>query len=139
MDSEFQRACAEASQVLSAAEGYFVEHISLGVDGDVDRLNISLRYGPPKPDILVSFTRLYHTRVTKPPEASGSFADALEVVYLPRTEAGWPADAERLVTRHPGLPELVWFRLIGPTELDVIASTVTLFVERKPVIPGRSR
>jgi hypothetical protein len=129
VETEFQRACAEAGRVLSGAEGYFVERISFGVDGDADHLDIGLRHGPGKPDILVSFTRLYHARVSKPPEASGSFADALEVVYLPRGSGSWPADAERLMQRHAGLPELLRFRLVGPTEVDVIASAVTVYVE----------
>lgn len=39
----------------------------------------------------------------------------------------WPDEAAGMVRRFGGLPELAWLRIVGPIEVDVVASIVTIY------------
>ncbi|MFI6735126.1 hypothetical protein ACIBI9_19545 [Nonomuraea sp. NPDC050451] len=93
---------------------------------DSGRGEIMLRHGPHQPDITISLAGLHHLSIDKPPESSGCFLDEASVVHLPASPAPWP-DGFDGVRRHPGLPELAWIRLIGPMEIEIVASLLTVF------------
>ncbi|MEU9539191.1 hypothetical protein [Streptomyces mirabilis] len=91
-----------------------------------DSLEIILRKGPASPDVLIELSNLHYISVSKPPEISGCFIDAISLIHLPKTPRPWPGDAAGRVRRCDGLPELAWLRVLGPTEADVMASIVTV-------------
>lgn len=113
--------------MLAPCVSYFVERISFGTVDDGDCVDVFLREGPHKPDIVISLTYLHHVETAEPTEVWGSFIDEILLDHLPRMPHAWPADAIGLVDRSAELPELVRLRIGGPSEVDVIASALTVY------------
>ena len=76
---------------------------------------------------MISLSNLRYVSVAKPLEISGSFIDAIFLIHLPKMPPQWPADAADRVGRFDGLCELAWLRILGPPEVDVVASIVTIY------------
>ncbi|MER5446489.1 hypothetical protein ABT052_19630 [Streptomyces sp. NPDC002766] len=126
-EGAFENRCENAASVLAPCIGYFVERVSFDAFAEEDFLEISLREGPRKADVRISLCNLHYVSVSKPPELSGSFVDSVSLVHLPRWPHPWPDDVAGRLRRFAGLPELAWLRLTGPTEVDVIASILTVY------------
>lgn len=124
--TRFENVCRDASTALASCEGYFIHRMSFDVVNGFDALEIMLRKGPERPDITISLESLHHLSISKPPESSGCFVDEISVLHLPASPHPWP-DGLTVVRRHPGLPELALLRLVGPMEIEVIASILTVF------------
>ncbi|MFI5780808.1 hypothetical protein [Nocardia sp. NPDC051570] len=122
----FERVCYRANETLALCEGYFIHRIAFDIIEGNDALEILLRHSPHKPDITISLEGIHHLSIDKFPESSGSFLDKVSVVHLPAPPAPWP-DEFATLRRQPGLPELAWIQLIGPTQIEIIASIVTVF------------
>ncbi|GLY71562.1 hypothetical protein [Amycolatopsis taiwanensis] len=124
----FKNRCAAADHTLASCVGYFIEKIVFDAAGETDSLAIALRKGPQKPDVMISLSNLYFTSITKPPGGlHACFVDAISLTHLPQLPHPWPESAEGRVCRFDELPELVWLRIVGPAELDIIASIVTIY------------
>ena len=117
-----------ANEILAESVGSFVDGVSFQMMGDQDLFCLTLRSGPGKPDVMITLVGLYRFSVGKPPDANGSFVDEAKVSLLPRAPAFWPDHAEGLVRRHEHLPDLFWFRLIGPTMVDVVAANLSVSI-----------
>jgi hypothetical protein len=76
---------------------------------------------------VISLSNLRYVSVSKPPEISGCFIDAISLIHLPKTPHPWPEDAAGRVGRFDGLCELAWLRILGPAEVDVVASILTIY------------
>ncbi|MFJ3304700.1 hypothetical protein ACIPSA_16550 [Streptomyces sp. NPDC086549] len=121
---------------------YFVERVSVGAVDDGDCVDVFLREGPHKPDVVVSLTYLHYVDTPEPAEVWGSFIDEILLDHLPRLPHAWPADAIGLVERSAELPELVRLRIVGPSQVDVVASCLTVYTalsddETGLPLPGR--
>ncbi|MCX5380356.1 hypothetical protein [Streptomyces sp. NBC_00091] len=90
-------------------------------------MEITMRDGPTRPDVVISLSDLRHVAVSKPPEISGCYIDAISLTHLPVMPHPWPQDAADRVVRFNGLNELAWLRISGPAEVDVVASIVTVY------------
>lgn len=123
----FERVCYRANETLGSCEGYFIERIAFDIIEGNDALEIMLRHSPYKPDVTISLASIHHLSIDKFPEPSGSFLDKASVVHLPVPPAAWP-DGLTAIRRQPELPELAWIQLIGPMEIEIIASIVTVFI-----------
>ncbi|MFF2522722.1 hypothetical protein [Streptomyces liangshanensis] len=87
---------------------------------------ITLREGPHKPDVVISLARVRYVSVANCADLHG-FVDEISLVHLPKMPHPWPYEATGLVVRFGGLPELSWLRIIGPIEVNVVASLVTIY------------
>lgn len=113
--------------MLAPCLSYFVERVSFGAVDDGDCVDVFLREGPHKPDVVISLTYLHHVETAEPITVQGSFIDEILLDHLPRLPHPWPADAIGLADRSAQLPELVRLRIIGPAEVDIVASTLTVY------------
>ncbi|MFB7124281.1 hypothetical protein [Kitasatospora sp. NPDC056273] len=125
----FKNRCTNAARTLESCIGYFIERISLD-ESNEDRkgntLDVWLREGPQKPDVVVSLSNLHSVRPWEP-GLGVSFIDGISLVHLPKLPLPWPAEAVGRLDRSEGLPELVWLRIAGPIKVDAVATTVTVF------------
>jgi hypothetical protein len=123
----FKNRCTNAARTLSACVGYSISRISFTAFPEEDSLEITLREGPWKQDVIISLTHLHYVSLDKPPQIAGSFIDKISLIHLPGLPHPWPADAIDRVRRFDGLCELVWLRIVGPTEVEAVASIVTVY------------
>ncbi|MER6160761.1 hypothetical protein ABT147_35400 [Streptomyces sp. NPDC001868] len=126
VDDRFKNRCANAARTLASCIGYFIDRIAFDAFAEEDSLEIALREGPHKPDVVISLANLRHISIGKPPELSG-FVDEISLIHLPKMPHPWPDDVAGRVHRFDEMPELAWLRIVGPTEVDVIASIVTIY------------
>ncbi|MET7355914.1 hypothetical protein [Streptomyces mirabilis] len=126
-DDAFKNRCANAARTLAPLSGCFITRISFAAFAEDDSLEIILGKGPASPDVVIELSSLHYVSVSKPPEISGCFIDAISLIHLPKTPRPWPGDAAGRVRRFDGLPELAWLRVLGPADVDVMASIVTVY------------
>lgn len=125
----FKNRCVNASRTLQSCIGYFIERITLDeshADDKESTLDVWLREGPWKPDVVISLSGLRFVRPWDP-DLGGAFIDEIALTHLPKLPTPWSVDAVGGLERTVDLPELVWLRIIGPVEVDAIASTVTVY------------
>ncbi|WP_327188074.1 hypothetical protein [Streptomyces sp. NBC_01334] len=125
----FKNRCLNAARRLESCISYFIERISLN-ESNEDRkentLDVWLREGPRKPDVVISLSNLYSVRPWEP-ELAPIFIDGISLIHLPKLPSPWPAEAVDRLDRSDDLPELVWLRITGPIEVDAVASIVTVY------------
>ncbi|MFI2206998.1 hypothetical protein ACH47Z_41135 [Streptomyces sp. NPDC020192] len=126
-EDAFKNRVANAARTLSACAGYFIDRISFDAFAQEDSMEIALRGGPWKPDVVISLSNLHQVSVAKGPELSGSFIDEISLIHLPKMPHPWPDDAIGRLPRFGGLSEFAWLRIIGPAEVEAIASIVTVY------------
>ncbi|MFJ9776120.1 hypothetical protein ACIRVF_33615 [Kitasatospora sp. NPDC101157] len=127
--SAFKNRCTNAALTLDSCAGYFIERISLDMSGEDRRghtLDVWLREGPQKPDVVVSLSDLHSVRPWEP-GLDPVFIDGISLIHLPRLPLAWAAEAVGRLDRSADLPELVWLRITGPVEVDAVASIVTVY------------
>lgn len=125
----FKNRCLNASRTLQSCVGYFIQRITLNesnADNKENTLNVWLREGPRRPDVAISLTGLHCVRPWDP-DLSAAFVDEIALTHLPKLPVPWSVDAAGRLERTEDLPELVWLRIIGPIEVDAVASIVTVF------------
>ncbi|GAA1014883.1 hypothetical protein Aple_052960 [Acrocarpospora pleiomorpha] len=123
--TRFENMCRNANAALASCEGYFIHRMSFDIVNDRDALEISLRRGPEWPDITISLEGLYHLSISKPPDSAACFVDEISVRHLPELPHPWP-DGFTIVRRFPGQTELALLRVVGPMEIEVVASILTV-------------
>lgn len=123
----FKNRCTNAARTLAECVGYTISRISFDAFAEEDSLEITLREGPWKQDVVISLSNLHHVSVDKPPQIAGSFIDEISLIHLPVLPHSWPADATDRVRRFDGLCELAWLRIVGPVEVEAAASIVTVY------------
>jgi hypothetical protein len=123
----FKNRCLRAARMLAPCVSYFVERVTFGAVDDGDCVDVFLREGPHKPDVVISLAYLHHVEAGDSIAVQGSFIDEILVEYLPRLPHPWPDDAIGLIDRSAALPELVRLRIAGPSEVDVVASCLTAY------------
>jgi hypothetical protein len=125
--SEFQAQCLKAQEILSECEGSIIEKISSSAVNDRSSFEFTLvRTDSTFGEVTVALESVRHLSVGNQVAIESAFADQLSVIHLPASGNPWPEEAERLVTRFANLPELVWVRLVGPVEVDVVAQILTI-------------
>ncbi|MGW3328239.1 hypothetical protein [Streptomyces virginiae] len=126
----FKNRCTNAALTLESCISYSIDRISLA-ESDEDRkdttLDVWLREGPWKPDVVISLSDLHSVRPWEPGPGV-SFIDGISLVHLPKLPLPWPAEAVGRLDRSEDLPELVWLRITGPIEVDAVAAIVTVYL-----------
>ena len=136
MTSDFEALCLSAKQTLGEYIGAFVESVTLVAAGTYDRLDVRLVQVPQKYEVVLSLEQVHYFLLAKPPKMGGSFLDDIAVHYLPNDGRSWPKEADGLVVPFPGLPELVYISLIGPTSLKVVAPVLVVARALSPLGDG---
>ncbi|MFD7912824.1 hypothetical protein ACFV30_19225 [Streptomyces sp. NPDC059752] len=128
----FENRCTNAALTLESCINYSIDRISLD-ESNEDRkdntLDVWLREGPWKPDVVISLSNLHSVRPWEPGLGT-SFIDGISLVHLLKLPLPWPAEAVGRLERSEDLSELVWLRITGPLEVDAVASIVTVYVAR---------
>ncbi|MFE5841431.1 hypothetical protein ACFQ7N_07240 [Streptomyces niveus] len=126
MVTDFYAACADAQSFLSGFTDEFLSDVVLRA-GESTSFHMTLR----KSDGVEAVVALEGVRCLSGGDfhALGGMAliGDIHVTHLPADGAEWPAEAAALMRTFEGLPPLVWLRLAGPLELDVIASIITVY------------
>ncbi|MFD7259129.1 hypothetical protein [Streptomyces sp. NPDC059874] len=125
----FKNRCANAALTLRSCLSYSIDRISLDESNEDDKdnaLDVWLREGPWKPDVVISLSNLYSVRPWEP-GLGASFIDGISLIHLPKMPSPWPAEAIGRLDRSEDLPELVWLRIFGPIEVDAVAAIVTVY------------
>lgn len=121
--------CFNANRALQSCVGYFIERISLNesnADNEENTLDIWLREGPWKPDVVISLANLYSVRPIEP-DVDGAFIDEIAITHLPKLPLPRSVDAVGRLERTEDLPALAWLRIVGPVEVDALAGIVTVY------------
>ncbi|MGW2051845.1 hypothetical protein ACWCPF_42990 [Streptomyces sp. NPDC001858] len=125
----FKNRCTNAALTLESCVSYFIDRISLdecNEDRKDNTLDVWLREGPWKPDVVISLSDLHSVRPWEP-GLGVSFIDEISLVHLPKLPLPWPAEAVGRLDRSEHLPELVWLRITGPVEVDAVAAILTVY------------
>ncbi|MFJ3204788.1 hypothetical protein [Streptomyces sp. NPDC086989] len=125
----FKNRCTNAALTLQSCTNYFIDRISL-VESNENRkdnvLDVWLREGPHKPDVVISLSNL-HSVLPWEPGLAPVFIDGISLIHLPALPSPWPAEAIGRLDRSDDLPELVWLRITGTLEVDTVASIVSVY------------
>ncbi|MEU7749688.1 hypothetical protein ACIBO2_08760 [Nonomuraea sp. NPDC050022] len=116
-------------KVAPRCEGYVVDRLSLAQVDDVDALEIGLRWGPEKPDIMLAFRDLYFFSIGRTPGPGAGPLDQVMATVLGPENAPWPDGISLDLVRSTSLPPLLWLRVEGPVQFDVIAAIATVSLE----------
>ncbi|WP_040793485.1 hypothetical protein [Nocardia paucivorans] len=112
--------------------GYMVDRLTLSQIDETDALDIGLRWGPAKPDIILSFQDVYYFEIGRLPGPGAEPLDDVTATVLPPADEPWPAQLHIDTIRSAALPPLLWFRAEGPVQLNVVAAIANAFVELSP-------
>ncbi|TQE33746.1 hypothetical protein [Streptomyces ipomoeae] len=123
--NELEKVC----RVIESCEGYSIGALSMAVVDDGDMLDISLRWGPEKPDMTISLREVTYFEMGRDAGVpAGPLCELQASVLLP-TGAAWPEglhfDRVRKWIDRP----LIWIRAAGPVQLSVLASTAVVLKE----------
>ncbi|MGJ6964882.1 hypothetical protein ACSDR0_23510 [Streptosporangium sp. G11] len=107
---------------LSAYRGYFLDAVVVHADSAAGTARISLTSEADDTAVIELFG-VVHVTMNRS-DAGGDFIDEAVVRDLPRTGA-WPADAHHLLHLHNNDSELVWLKMTGPQEIEMVARRLT--------------
>ncbi|MFF5210863.1 hypothetical protein [Streptosporangium sp. NPDC000396] len=124
--SRVEAACEKFQEILASCEGCFIDAVSFGTIGGRDYLDVRLVQTQKWEQVTILLEGVRHFSISEGWDIQGSFVDQISVSYLPKTDRPWPVEAERLVTRFDGLPELYWVQLVGPTMISAVAAIMTV-------------
>lgn len=120
-----EAACLNSRILFDRCEGSFVDRIELQFGYDSDQFSISLVQVPEVGEVSISLRQVRYLRLDKPPQLGGSFVDEIKVTRLAASD-DWPPEAEKMVTRFSGVPDLIWLEVIGPVSINVICEEMSL-------------
>ncbi|PJN22961.1 hypothetical protein [Kitasatospora sp. CB02891] len=121
--------CTNAALALRSCLDHFIERVALDEsheDGKATTLDVWLREGPSTPDVVISLAGLRSVRPWQPAPAP-SCINGISLTHLPELPLPWPAEAVGRLDRTEDLPALVRLRIVGPLEIDAVASIVTVY------------
>ncbi|MGW0810628.1 hypothetical protein [Nonomuraea sp. NPDC002799] len=118
--------CERAGAVLADCAGGFLDTVSFAALGERDHLDIKIVQTQRWPMVSLLLEDVRHVALGKGPDLESSLVDEVTLTPLLRTAATWPAEADALVTRFDGLPDLYWLRLVGPATITAVGAIITI-------------
>lgn len=112
--------------MLPHCVGGFLDIVAFAALGERDQLDIKIVQTGKWPMVSLLLEDVRHVTVDKGPDIESSFIDEITLIPLLRSATTWPVEADGLVTRFDGLPDLYWLRLVGPTTITVISAIMTI-------------
>jgi hypothetical protein len=106
---------------LSSYRGYFLESVTVAA-APSSTAAIAMTRGAGEHAVL-TLTHVLHLAMDSPGDWD-DFIDEISVRRLPRT-GPWPPEARHLLQHHNNDSDLLWIRLTGPTQIEIVARTLT--------------
>ncbi|MYW00530.1 hypothetical protein [Streptomyces sp. SID3343] len=107
---------------LSRYHGYFLDGISVAAGDGGSTVSVSLTHGD---RVVLELSHVVHVKM----DSCGDwdeFVDRIVVRELPRT-GPWPTEARHLLHHnHNNDCIMVWVRLIGPSEIEILGRVLTV-------------
>ncbi|MFE4457197.1 hypothetical protein ACFROC_07555 [Nocardia tengchongensis] len=110
-------------------DGYLIDRLAMSRVEETDALDIGLRWGPAKPDIVLSFQDAYYVEIGRLPGPGGEPLDNVTATVLAPSDEPWPAPLRIDTVRSAGMPPLLWFHAEGPVQLNIVSAIATAFIE----------
>lgn len=107
---------------LGSYRGYFLE--SINVATAPDSTAVIAMYRNPGEQVVLTLSQVVHVTMDSPGDWD-DFIDEVSVRRLPST-GPWPPEAHHLLQHHNNDGELLWIRLIGPTEIEIVARALAV-------------
>ncbi|MEV4359346.1 hypothetical protein [Nonomuraea sp. NPDC049625] len=126
VDNTVQMTCERAGAVLAHCAGGFLDTVAFAALGERDYLDIKIVQTLKWPMVSLLLEDVRHVTVDKGPDIASSLVDEITLTPLLRTATTWPSEADGLVTRFDGLPDLYWLRLVGPTMITAVGAIMTV-------------
>lgn len=107
---------------LSTYRGYFLESVTAAT-APPSTAAIAMTRGAGE-HAMLTLTHVLHLAMDSP----GDWNDLIDEVSarpLPRT-GPWPPEARHLLQHHNNDSDLLWIRLTGPTQIEILARTLTV-------------
>ncbi|MED7955314.1 hypothetical protein ACFVYP_17175 [Kitasatospora sp. NPDC058201] len=96
-------------------------------------MDVFLRYGPERPDAIVSMTGIVYVSAGNFLDLAGAFVDEITLTHIPSDQPEWPEGLPPLGPRSPAGPgETAWLSLVGPMYIQVVARTVSVALSQVP-------
>ncbi|MYW00270.1 hypothetical protein [Streptomyces sp. SID3343] len=108
---------------LSEYNGYFLDRVRLETEPGGGTASVRLVRGEAD-SVVLELSHVVHARM----DGTGDwdeFVDEITVRDLPRT-GPWPTWARHLLHHHNNETTMVWVKLIGPTEIEILARSLTI-------------
>ncbi|WP_436763165.1 hypothetical protein [Streptosporangium sp. V21-05] len=128
--SKVEAACRKFQEIFASCEGSYIDAVTFGAIGERDYLDFKLIQTQKWGVVTVLLEDVRYFKISKGDDLVSVFVDEVSVSYLPKTNQSWPDEAEGLVTRFSGLPELYWVRVAGPATISAVAAIMTVSVSR---------
>lgn len=119
------------SSVAVACEGYSIYRLGMSRIADTTAVDITLRWGPDAPDVVLSFDDVYYFEVGGMLGRGVDLLFELEATVLEPSNDPWPDGLGFDLVRSDSLPTLMWFRSGGPAQLSVLAPIATAYREAR--------
>ncbi|MWA02746.1 hypothetical protein F8568_020680 [Actinomadura sp. LD22] len=116
-------------KVALACEGYGIERLSVSQTEESCTVDLLLRWGPGKPDVVLSFTDVYYLEVGRPPGSGAIPLMELAATVLEPGDDPWPAGLSIDLVRSSSLPPLLWFRAGGIIQMNIVSAIATAYQE----------
>jgi hypothetical protein len=130
LESEVEAACKSFQKVFANCKGSFIDAVAFSAIGERDYLDFKLIQTQKWELVTILLEDVRYFKINKGGDMDGVFVDQISVSYLPKIDQPWPVNAEGLVTRFNGLPELYWVQVVGPVTLSAIAAIMTVSVSQ---------
>jgi hypothetical protein len=123
--SELSKSAAALLGAVPQLQGSFIDRVSYSAMGTRDCLDIWLIKSGGLGEAVLSVEGVRYLSIEKAHDFEQSFIDEVHISLLPQ-EGDWPVGARDLVSRFDGLSELVWIRLVGPAEIEIVCQILTV-------------
>jgi hypothetical protein len=123
-----------ARQAIISCEGFAIHFLNFSMLDGQDVLEIGLHWDASRPEMTLSFRRIYYFALGKSPQDDTPLIDKVEVSEVVPSDEAWPSGlANKMnVVRTADLPHLLWVRTEGPVRLEVVAAMATVHQEIRP-------
>ncbi|GAA0565404.1 hypothetical protein [Actinomadura livida] len=127
MTAELRSACEEAHFALVGYVNEFFEEFAY-MAGSEEQCRIVLAKNAGTEEVAIRLAGIRFLSITNSAALSdgSSIVDEISISYLPSTGKNWPTGAEHMIRQFSELPSLVWLRITGLVELNVISSMLNI-------------
>ncbi|TDB89957.1 hypothetical protein [Actinomadura sp. 7K534] len=127
MTAELRSACEEARFALAGYVNEFFEEFAY-MAGSEEQCRIVLAKNAGIEEVAIRLAGIRFLSITNSAALSdgSSIVDEISISYLPSTGGNWPTGAECMIRQFSELPSLVWLRITGLVELNVISSMLNI-------------
>ena len=116
----------EVCRAVRSCEGYSLRLLSLSLVDDLDALEISLRWGPSKPDSVLSLRRIHFFAISRSPDDAAPFLEGISAQEIGPDAGTWPEHLMLSPDDRLPVKSLLWINVAGGIRLDVVAAQASV-------------